>query len=386
MPVIGRPAVDPHAAGQQPVAEVAIGLAIGAEHRLGPARHPIAGEGAGHVAELLAGFAVEQAGVGADLPAAVGGVAAQGGVETIAHGWGRVLLAGRSGGVAAGGHGRGAVLEVGTLDPALQTPADTLALRLVDQGRREGRPGGAGVGPDQAGAALFLIAREAHRQLLVAQLRGPTQGAAEAAIIEFRIGRTASGAQRDPAVAALARRGQEEVANDTGGGGSDQAAFAAIDLVFAAARGAGAFGQLDGSGQRAGAIGAGARAAHDLGLLDRDGRQPGPQHPAAERIVLRHAVEQDQGAAGPRAGDRADADPLGGGVGGLAGGAPEKLDARGRGQRLVQARRGRDGLAVDGDDRERLVGRRRRQAGGFNHDGVNERRKVQRHVRQLSPE
>ena len=81
-------------------------------------------------------------------------------------------------------------------------------------------------------------------------------------------------------------------------------------------------------------------------------------------------------AAGPGASDGADADPLGRRVGGLTGGPAEQLHPWGRGQRLVQARRGGDGLAVDGDDRERLVGRRRRQSGGFDHDGVDERRKV----------
>ena len=52
------------------------------------------------------------------------------------------------------------------------------------------------------------------------------------------------------------------------------------------------------------------------------GRQAAPDHPPAEGIVLRHAVQGDQGPAGGRRRDRAQGNALGGGISAGAGARP----------------------------------------------------------------
>src|SRR5690606_7814653 len=79
------PAVGAQAAGDQPGAGGPRSLGVEADHRGLAARHAAAGELAGHVAEALAGLALEAAGVGAELPFDPGDAAddhmAQGGVQ-----------------------------------------------------------------------------------------------------------------------------------------------------------------------------------------------------------------------------------------------------------------------------------------------------------------
>ena len=98
------------------------------------------------------------------------------------------------------------------------------------------------------------------------------------------------------------------------------------------------FVQRDDAGERAGAIRTGAGAAHDLRAADVFRRQRRPDHPAAERIVLRHAVERHQRAARARRRDGAQRDALRRRIGGKAAVAAEQRQARHLLQRVVELR------------------------------------------------
>ena len=143
----------------------------------------------------------------------------------------------------------------------------------------------------------------------------------------------------DPATAVLAQRGVEH---------------AALTVAFP---------QGDHARQGARPIRTGTGTADDVDALQALGGDLGPDHPAAEGIVERDAVEGHQGPARAGRRDGAQADPLGGRIGPEAGGAPEQRNGRHGRQGLVQPRRTIEPRAVEPDHREGRVSGRRRQAG-----------------------
>ena len=129
------------------------------------------------------------------------------------------------------------------------------------------------------------------------------------------------------------------------------------------------FEKRNDAGERARAIGPGARTAYDLGRLNVFGRQRTPDHPAAKRVILRHAVQRHERAARPRSGDGAQGNALDGRVCRKGGIAPEQRQARDLAKRLIELvrnpqlrgidERGRVGLIADrvgwpGGDRNRF--------------------------------
>ncbi len=268
--------------------------------------------------------------------------------------------------------------------PALQPPAQAVAL-----GRGGGRQAGvlaarARIGADQPGRALFFIGAQMGGDHRRTGLDLRPAGGVPVVQGQRRVGLAASLADRGPAVALLGR-GRAEQIDRTRLGLADQHA------AVAAATGKGcipghqtggfvAFVQGDHPGQGARAIGAGPGSAHQANGAQAFSRQAGPDHPAAERIVLRHTVQGHQGAARRRGGDGAQGNALGRRVGPRAGARPEQRGA-GRGfQHLVQTRGRRQVLGADLHDGKGRIGRRRRQARRAHHDFSHWRRVHNHHL------
>ncbi len=193
------------------------------------------------------------------------------------------------------------------------------------------------------------------------------------------VGRTGEPVGGHPAVAVLAGGAQEQraVVAEALDGGARAADFAQLtpgDVDIRRAR-AGQLVELDHAGERARAIGAGARATHDGGAFQRFRRQGGPDHPAAEGIVLGHAIEGDQRTARAGRGDGTQGDALGGGVLGRARGAAEQRDAGDLLERQIKPRLGLQLLRRQADDGEGRIAGRRRQARGGDDDGLDRGRR-----------
>ena len=371
------PAVDPQAARHQPRSGRPGRLAIAPDHRGLAARDPVPGEGACHVTEQLLRLAFVEPGVGAQLPlqqaaAQVDRDPAQGEVGAPALGRGRELVVRRRGRPAPGRHGGRGVGEVALAPPGLRPPAHPFGRGRPRHGRRIALARRRRPRAEQARTAILLIGRGPQRQggRLRQRHVGP-QRSAQRRQIQRRIDRSGRRpAHRDIAVAQLAlhRPGQGEPA------GAQRrrrrqppaAVFAARDVQRPAVRVP--LAQLDHPGQGARAIGAGSGAANDVQPRQALRRDLGPQHPAAERIVQRHAVQGHQGPPGPRRRDGAQGNALGRRIGGQARGAPEQAHRRHGLQGLVQPRRPAQHLLVQTDHREGGVSRGGRQAGGGDDD------------------
>ncbi len=182
---------------------------------------------------------------------------------------------------------------------------------------------------------------------------------------------------RHPAIAVFAAGAQEQRAGRAqalhrGGRTARFPEFAARDVDIGRA-GAGQLVKRDDPAQGPGAVGASARTAHHRRAFQRLRRQRGPDHPAAEGIVLGHPVERHQRPARGGRPDRAQADALGGGVLGRAGGAPEQRDARDLLERLIQPRLLLQLLGRQANDGKGRVARGRRQPRGGDDDGLDGR-------------
>ena len=248
-------------------------------------------------------------------------------------------------------------------------PAERALGRLFDERDAALRALGGRPGEDGAGAAVLLIAGDAlGKHHAAAEVGREALADAPVAQGERTVGGAAALDDRDPAVAALARGVEEEPRAGSGvdlrdARGASIAALAALDVG------------LDPAADRRPAIAAppprsarrphrpGAGAAHHGGAGDGLRRQAGPDHPAAERVVLRHAVQRHQRPAGAGAGDAAQAHPLRGRVGAQAGGAAEEREAGHGGQRVVEPVADPQHRGVDRDDREGRIARGRRQLG-----------------------
>ena len=136
---------------------------------------------------------------------------------------------------------------------------------------------------------------------------------------------------------------------------------------------------LDHAAQRVGPVEIARAAPHRLHPIHQDLGNTAPVHPAAERIVQRHTVGQDEHAAGAGRGEPAHPGALRGRVGGTRRGAPEEAEARHDAQGIVQGhRRGkrqvRGGQDRDGRGRARghALGARGGHHHGFRVGGQNE--------------
>ena len=96
-----------------------------------------------------------------------------------------------------------------------------------------------------------------------------------------------------------------------------------------------------------------AAAAHDLDLLDRLERHAVPVDPAAEGVVERYPVEEDERAARPGGSDAAEGEALGRRMPDDARRAPEEAEARHLAQQVVHRLARRVGHVVARDDRHR---------------------------------
>ncbi len=367
MAIAGRPAVDAAAAGEQPAAGNDGSLRIDPADQGAAAGDAIAGEGAVHEAEVLTILSVAAADIAAGLPDQRSDGSAQSGVEAPAGGGGRVLVIGRRRGDPSGGHGDRAVLQVAGADPPLQPPAERARLRRRCVGDADGIPAGRGLGADEARAPLLLKERGADGDQAASGRRLHPAGDAPVVEAEIVVGRALALAHRNPAVVVFDRCAAEHLRSP----GSRDAGDGASAPSLCRDRGVGLHGsgtgqlvQRDHAGQGPGAIGPGPRPPHHRGALDRLGRQRGPDHPAAERIVLRHAVQRHQGPSGARRRERAQRQALRGRVRRRAGGAPEQGHAGDLAQRLVQPDARVDAALVEADDGIGGVAGRRRQARG----------------------
>ena len=122
-------------------------------------------------------------------------------------------------------------------------------------------------------------------------------------------------------------------------------------------------------------------AAHHLDSFDRDLRHAAPVHPAAERVVERHAVEQHHGTARAAGADASKRNTLGRGVRHHRAGAPEQAETRYLPQRVVH-REGRRGEQLVGFEHRRvsgnLVERLLDAARRHHHDLLHRRRRLRR--------
>ena len=287
--VIGSPAVQPCACRQREVRFAVGPLDIRAADKGAAASRALTGEGAGHVAEELVGPPLGHARVAAQLPRPVAGLALPGGVEAIAAGRGRVLVVGRRRADAARRDGGRSVLQVAPARPRLHAPGVAC--------QRHGQRAAGGVGPraDQAGITLLLEGPGADRPAYAAEVALHPRG--DRAVLQGGrcVGRARRRAPNRPiAVGARAAGGQQQVLGPEGSRRAPTVALAGLGREAGQAAAGRALAQGHHARQRAGAVGSRPRAAHDGGAGQALARQGGPDHPAAERIVLRRAIQRHQ--------------------------------------------------------------------------------------------
>src|SRR5690349_11377640 len=91
--------------------------------------------------------------------------------------------------------------------------------------------------------------------------------------------------------------------------------------------------------KRVAAVERGRAAAQDFYAVDGGTRDSAPVNPAAERVIERDAVGEDNGPAGPARADAAQRDSLRSRVRGPAARAPEQSKAWNLAERVVEGRR-----------------------------------------------
>ena len=344
--------------GEQPLAVLDRALAIEAGDRGLAPGDAVAGEGAVDDPEEFVFVAVGVTGVGPDLPLQAGGPAAQGAVEAVAGGRRLVLVVGRSRRRPVGGDRHGGVLQIAVAHPALDAEAQVAGRGSATQGQAGRLAFGARIGPHQAGPMFLIETGDMKRDAGVAD--GPGQPPAQVPVLfgEGLVSGPAMLAHRDVAAGPPRRAADQDIdaagagLEDRGAAAGLQRAPAHVDLhAFP-----GPLMQIDDAGQRPGPIGSGSAPADDIDAVIEFGRQPRPDHPAAERVVLRHAVDRQQGSSGAGRGDRAQRDALRGRVGRGAGVAAEERDARRLAQRLVDPGASLHIGGVHDDHREGGVG------------------------------
>ncbi|PAV70193.1 hypothetical protein WR25_23100 [Diploscapter pachys] len=176
--------------------------------------------------------------------------------------------------------------------------------------------------------------------------------------------------------AAALRDGRHEaVSAIIGGGQRGEAArpAAAVREVCGKRRLIGGIGavDLDRAGERAGPEIAAAATTRHADQADAIGGISGEGHPAAERVRLRHAIQNKERAAGRIAADPAQRQPLAGRIGRARIAAAELLQPRDIGEHRFQPTAGAfaDARRVDRDDVRRAIARSGGQA-ATDHDDV----------------
>ena len=242
-----------------------------------------------------------------------------------------------------------------------------------------------GIGEDRARAAVLFIGADAFGEDGAAHVRLHPLRRAPVLQRQPRVGGAPARVNRNPAVAVFAGGVQEHPrAADLRAHDAARPRIAegsALDLAGDAARHGGRLLQRHHAGERAGAVGARARAPHDGGVGDGLDGKAGPDHPAAERVALGHAVQRHQRAAGAGPGDAAQGHPLRGRIGAEAGGAAKEREARRSLQRIVQPPGGGQHGGIDAEDGEGRIPRRLGQARGLDDD-FDGGRLIQRHAAQ----
>ena len=296
-------------------------------------------------------------------------------------GGGRVILVERlrcrgPGGIDAGELRReGARLEIGERGPAPvaapdQADAGVGALAAV---AGEGRAAFARVGEArQVGLQFGLSAERDH-----AACRGGK-------LLERRRaigGAAALGDGRHEAVATIVRRrqrGEAAVTAQQTRCGSGERPAAAVREVCGKRRLIGGIGavDLDRASERAGSEIAAATAARHADQADTIGGIGGEGHPAAERVRLRHAIQDQERAAGRIAADPAQRQPLAGRIGRARIAPAELLQPRDIGEHRFQPAAGAfaDARRVDRDDVRRAIARSGGQAATDDDDVLSRRR------------
>ena len=230
---------------------------------------------------------------------------------------------------------------------------------------------GGGFRVDQSGIAILVIDADARRDQRVRFRIGLNAQRGIARIERQRVvGRAALVAiDRNPSVRRCGRSAREnlETVNIDSARRSDarltaRSAFGIAGDKTVAMR----LVERDHAGQRARAIRTRACAAHDLGAAKIFGRQRTPDHPIAERIVLRNAVQCHKRPARAGRRDRAQRDTLRRRIGGERRVAAKKRKSRHLFQRRIELRLRAQLFACHFHDRESVIAQRIWRARGDN--------------------
>ncbi len=228
-------------------------------------------------------------------------------------------MVGHPGRVAVGRDGEKLVLKIAFAIPALQAPSELHLFGRTHDGEAGGLAIGGGFQAVHAAAALFVISTDPDGGNRAHDLGLIAGGDAPAVERRFLVERAAAFApHRNITIARLHRAREQKAAGpdarrrasahrigERGFGGRNAVGLA---VLF----------EPDHAGECARSIRPRARAAHYGDAGKPFGRERRPDHPAAEGIVLRNAVQGDKRAARARGRDVSQGYALNGGVGGNA--------------------------------------------------------------------